>query len=145
VWGNSLGELVTQVVFGDETNEVNSLPASMWDAMFPLDAQWPAATNDVLQPAEVAETTDDLVNDAQDEFENTTNTIEETTSSLLGDLTVSSSSDETTSPNDATSAPTTESASTTEAAPATTDTTSSGSTTTTTTGFGLLKKLGGLY
>ena len=33
-----------RVVFGDETNEVNSLPASVWDSLFPLDAQWPATT-----------------------------------------------------------------------------------------------------
>ena len=32
--------------------EVNSLPSSMWDAMFPLDAQWPATTNDA--PADAA-------------------------------------------------------------------------------------------
>jgi len=50
VWGNSLGELVQHVVFGDETAEVNSLPASMWDAMFPLDAQWPTTTDEA--PAE---------------------------------------------------------------------------------------------
>jgi serine protease AprX len=43
VWGNSVTQAVQQVVFGDETNEVNSLPASMWDALFPLDAQWPAS------------------------------------------------------------------------------------------------------
>ena len=33
-----------QAVVGDETNEVNSLPSSMWDVMFPLDAQWPTTT-----------------------------------------------------------------------------------------------------
>jgi serine protease AprX len=43
VWGNSVTQAVQQIVFGDETNEVNSLPASMWDALFPLDAQWPAS------------------------------------------------------------------------------------------------------
>jgi serine protease AprX len=46
VWGNSVTEAVQQVVFGDETHEVNTLPASMWDALFPLDAQWPVPTND---------------------------------------------------------------------------------------------------
>ena len=57
VWGNSadVGDLlgntvdtVNQVVgavVGDETNEVNSLPSSMWDVMFPLDAQWPTTNN----------------------------------------------------------------------------------------------------
>ena len=45
VWGNSaddplLNNLVQPLV-GDETNQVNSLPSSLWDAMFPLDAQWP--------------------------------------------------------------------------------------------------------
>jgi serine protease AprX len=42
VWGNS--ENGPPVVFGDETVEVNSLPASLWDALFPLDAQWPTTT-----------------------------------------------------------------------------------------------------
>jgi serine protease AprX len=42
VWGNSVTEAVEQIVFGDETTEVNSLPAKMWDSLFPLDAQWPA-------------------------------------------------------------------------------------------------------
>jgi serine protease AprX len=45
VWGNALGQAVGQIVFGDETDEVNSLPASMWDSMFPLDAQLPAPTS----------------------------------------------------------------------------------------------------
>jgi serine protease AprX len=50
VWGNSaldplLNSLVQPLV-GDETNQVNSLPSSMWDAMFPLDAQWPMTTPD---------------------------------------------------------------------------------------------------
>jgi serine protease AprX len=44
VWGNSVTPAVEQLVFGDETNQVNSLPSTMWDMMFPLDAQWPAAT-----------------------------------------------------------------------------------------------------
>jgi serine protease AprX len=35
VWGNEAG---STVVFDDETNQVNSLPASLWDALFPLDA-----------------------------------------------------------------------------------------------------------
>jgi serine protease AprX len=51
VWGNSLGTLLNNVVFGDETNEVNSLPASMWDVMFPLDARWPAESSTSSQPA----------------------------------------------------------------------------------------------
>jgi hypothetical protein len=48
VWGNtmtttssgvnSVTQIVQQIVFGDETNQVNSLPSSMWDALFPLDA-----------------------------------------------------------------------------------------------------------
>jgi serine protease AprX len=56
VWGNSLvgtlngligtvGQTASNLVqglIGDETNEVNSLPSSMWDVMFPLDAKWPA-------------------------------------------------------------------------------------------------------
>lgn len=42
VWGNTVTEIVQKIVFGDETQEVNSLPASMWDAVFPLDAVWPA-------------------------------------------------------------------------------------------------------
>jgi serine protease AprX len=60
VWGNSTEDLLdgttgtltelTQALIGDETNEVNSLPSSMWDVMFPLDAQWPTTTNDA--PAE---------------------------------------------------------------------------------------------
>ena len=51
VWGNSVDDLpgnttqTLQHVVGDETNEVNSLPSNMWDAMFPLDAQWPTTTN----------------------------------------------------------------------------------------------------
>ena len=45
VWGNALGQAVQQIVFGDETNEVNSLPASMWDSMFPLDAQTQAPSS----------------------------------------------------------------------------------------------------
>ena len=58
VWGNSVDLLgntintvnqVVQAVVGDETNEVNSLPSSMWDVMFPLDAQWP--TPPVEEPA----------------------------------------------------------------------------------------------
>ncbi|MBY0497471.1 MAG: S8 family serine peptidase [Cyanobacteria bacterium] len=53
VWGNALGTLVQGVVFGDETNEVNSLPASMWDAMFPLDAQWPANSSTSTCPLTV--------------------------------------------------------------------------------------------
>jgi serine protease AprX len=47
VWGNSaldpLLNNLLQPLVGDETNEVNRLPSSMWDAMFPLDAQWPTA------------------------------------------------------------------------------------------------------
>ena len=43
VWGNSVTQAVQQVVFGDETREVSTLPASMWDALFPLDAEWPTA------------------------------------------------------------------------------------------------------
>jgi serine protease AprX len=57
VWGNSLGDgpgTITQLlqnVAGDETVEVNSLPASMWDCMLSLGAQAsqcmpPATTND---------------------------------------------------------------------------------------------------
>jgi serine protease AprX len=41
VWGNSA---VERVVFGDETVEVNSLPSSLWDQLFPLDAEWPVLT-----------------------------------------------------------------------------------------------------
>ncbi|HEX8028313.1 MAG TPA: S8 family serine peptidase [Vicinamibacterales bacterium] len=44
VWGNSITQAVQQVVFGDETVEVNRLPASLWDSMFPLEAQWPVTT-----------------------------------------------------------------------------------------------------
>ncbi len=44
VWGNSVDTAVQQVVFGDETTEVNSLPSKMWDEVFPLDAQWPEPT-----------------------------------------------------------------------------------------------------
>ena len=44
VWGNALGQAVQQIVFGDETLEVSKLPASLWDAVFPLDAQWPVST-----------------------------------------------------------------------------------------------------
>ena len=64
VWGNSADDLlgntigsVTQVlqsVVGDETNEVNSLPSSLWDVMFPLDAQWPTTTNDAPPAEETA-------------------------------------------------------------------------------------------
>ncbi len=51
VWGNSITQAVQQIVFGDETLEVNSLPASMWDSVFPLDAQWPATPiATVVQP-----------------------------------------------------------------------------------------------
>ena len=55
VWGNSapdpLLNNLTQPLVGDETNEVNSLPSSMWDAMFPLDAQWPAPPADAPSDA----------------------------------------------------------------------------------------------
>ncbi len=55
VWGNSVGDLpVLQNVVGDETNEVNRLPSSMWDVMFPLDAQWPTTTNDAPPAEETA-------------------------------------------------------------------------------------------
>ena len=66
VWGNSLLDSttdtlnqVTEAVVGDETNEVNSLPSSMWDVMFPLDAQWPTTTNTAPadEPAPPAEET----------------------------------------------------------------------------------------
>ena len=55
VWGNSVTQAVLQIVFGDETREVNSLPAAMWDSVFPLDAQWPTTTTvpvveTVIQP-----------------------------------------------------------------------------------------------
>ena len=145
VWGNSLGELVNHVVFGDETVEVNSLPASMWDAMFPLDAQWPASTTTDTTAAAastVEEAAEEAVTDTAD------------TVSLLDGLT--GDANETTSPNDD-SAPLADSPvqtqpvaeSLTETAPASTDsdTSSSSSTTTTTTTSvsGLLQKLGGLY
>jgi serine protease AprX len=62
VWGNSLGGLLNntlntltntiQGLVGDETNEVNSLPSAMWDAMFPLDATWPPASTTNDAPAE---------------------------------------------------------------------------------------------
>ena len=57
VWGNNGDDNIvgaisrwSRVVFGDETNEVNSLPSSMWDAMFPLDASWPATPSDTSDP-----------------------------------------------------------------------------------------------
>jgi serine protease AprX len=55
VWGNTAP---ARVVFGDETREVNSLPSSLWDAMFPFDAQWPApSTTPVEAPEPPAATT----------------------------------------------------------------------------------------
>ena len=62
VWGNSVGDLPGTVVgnvgtalgfvISDETAHVNTLPSSLWDAMFPLDATWPVIT--VLAPAETS-------------------------------------------------------------------------------------------
>jgi serine protease AprX len=63
VWGNTVTEAVQQVVFGDETTEVNSLPATMWDALFPLDARWPATT-----------TTEEVLTTTAAESETTTST-----------------------------------------------------------------------
>jgi serine protease AprX len=50
VWGNTVDQAVQQLSFEGEINEVNSLPSSMWDALFPLDAQWPATTDTTEQP-----------------------------------------------------------------------------------------------
>ena len=52
VWGNSVTQAVQQVVFGDETHEVSTLPSSVWDALFPLDAQWPVTTNNAPPPSD---------------------------------------------------------------------------------------------
>jgi serine protease AprX len=52
VWGNSVTQAVQQVVFGDETHEVSTLPSNMWDALFPLDAQWPVTTNNAPPPSD---------------------------------------------------------------------------------------------
>ena len=45
VWGNSA---LTTFVFGDESTEVNSLPSSMWDALFPLDVPLSVTTTDTV-------------------------------------------------------------------------------------------------
>jgi hypothetical protein len=88
VWGNSLVQAVVQVVFGDETREVNSLPASMWDAVFPLDAQWPVAaaptvTTVIEQPlTTVTTTTQQLLNTTTTTTKTTTKVI----TSLFGKL-----------------------------------------------------------
>jgi hypothetical protein len=56
VWGNSADDPLlnnlAQPVVGDETNQVNSLPSSLWDVMFPLDAQWPPPEEPTPPPAE---------------------------------------------------------------------------------------------
>jgi len=67
VWGNTADDNIA--VGGDETNEVNSLPSSMWDCLFPLDAEWLTCTTTT------ASTTDSTV-------DSTTDTT--TTTSLLG-------------------------------------------------------------
>jgi serine protease AprX len=117
VWGNTVTEAVQQIVFGDETREVNSLPANMWDSLFPLDAQMPATTT-TLEPAPVTVTA------------TTTQVVDTVTSVTTTQLILLS-------PDTTMTAPT--STTTTVAAPTTTT-----STTTTTTTKTLLKRLGGL-
>jgi serine protease AprX len=55
VWGNTVNQAVQQISFEAEAVEVSSLPSSMWDALFPLDAQWPS--NDVPPPPPPADDT----------------------------------------------------------------------------------------
>ena len=50
VWGNTIDQAVQQISFSAEAVEVSSLPSAMWDALFPLDAQWPTTTNDEPPP-----------------------------------------------------------------------------------------------
>ena len=52
VWGSSVAEVAAYL---DESAQVLSLPSSMWDVMFPLDATWPVVTT----PAEEAPPTNE--------------------------------------------------------------------------------------
>ena len=53
VWGNTVTQAIQQIVFGDERNELSTLPAAQWDSLFPLDAQWPVTTEAPLTTAVV--------------------------------------------------------------------------------------------
>jgi serine protease AprX len=125
VWGNSVVQAVQQIVFGDETNEVNSLPASMWDSLFPLDAQSPATTTTSTTP-----TTAVLTQPVSTVTTTTEQVLTTTTTTLLAPLTTTTASPATTT---TTTAPV---SSTTTTAPATK--------TTTTTVTSLFGKPGGL-
>jgi hypothetical protein len=50
VWGNGVSQTAEQIAFDAEAAEVNSLPSVMWDALFPLDAQWPVPPPPVDPP-----------------------------------------------------------------------------------------------
>ena len=158
VWGNATSDSQISPVAGDETAEVNSLPSSMWDCMFPHGLQQctppaPADETSTADPAtEAAATTTETAAAATTETAAattdttaaaTTETATEaasTTTEAVAETTTEAAAETTTEAAAATAteaaATTTEpaaAATTTEAATTTTETATTTTTTTTTT------------